>query len=195
MSFFNLIQILCKTWLKKWHEGEKNWNSKLNFFYEYWTGTCYFFFWLLYILVKVKTCKKKLDILSAVFFLVQNVITFSTFLCGKTNQKWQSCHFLLFFSKMLQKSGTNIFYKRNIQDKNSLDVKVTPHKILEHKYFSILNSRIFNVLQHVYWWEENNRQIPSANVFLTGRAWVARLASEISAHHQKKLFLNGWDSN
>jgi len=52
---------------------------------------------------------------------------------------------------MLQKSGSNIFYKHNIQDKNSLDVKVTPHKILilEHNSFSILNSRIFDVLQHV----------------------------------------------
>jgi len=50
---------------------------------------------------------------------------------------------------MLQKSGSNIFYKHNIQDKNSLDVTVTPHKILEHNSFSILNSRIFDVLQHV----------------------------------------------
>jgi len=91
------------------------------------------FFLLLYILVKVKTCKKKSEILA--FFLVgggvvQNVVTFPTFLCGKPNQKWQSCHFLLFFSKMLQKSGPNIFYKRNIQEKYALGVKVTvPHPL------------------------------------------------------------------
>ena len=74
---------------------------------------------VMFFLFKVKTCKKKSEVLAFFFVgggVVQNVVTFSTFLCGKPNQKWQSCHFLLFFSKMLQKSGPNIFYKRNIQE-------------------------------------------------------------------------------